>query len=74
MLAHIHTCGVKASGGCKLCRRMWLLMQYHAKTCLDQHCRVPRCNQFKEAYAAKKQQSLPAKMRHKKVCRILEWS
>lgn len=36
-------------GGCKKCRRVWLLLQYHAKSCKNKDCPVPKCPQIREA-------------------------
>ena len=36
-------------GGCKKCRRVWLLLQYHAKNCKNKECNVPKCAQIREA-------------------------
>lgn len=40
---HAHVCMVKASGGCSLCKRMWGLLNLHAKSCISSNCPVPRC-------------------------------
>lgn len=38
-----------SQGGCKKCRRVWLLLQYHAKSCKNKDCLVPKCPQIREA-------------------------
>ncbi len=40
---HAMTCRVKIGGGCQYCRRMWALLQAHAKMCTASDCPVPRC-------------------------------
>ena len=40
---HALTCPKKIAGGCPYCRRMWALLQAHAKTCTASECPVPRC-------------------------------
>lgn len=55
LLRHVHECPIKSQGGCKKCRRVWLLLQYHAKSCKTKDCQVPKCGQIREAlrYAIK---------------------
>lgn len=43
LFRHGMTCKVRASGGCNLCKRMWYLLQLHARACKESECRVPRC-------------------------------
>ena len=32
----------------RLCRRMWALLQLHAKQCKEAACPVPRCRELRE--------------------------
>ena len=32
----------------RLCRRMWALLQLHAKQCQEAACPVPRCRELRE--------------------------
>ena len=36
-------CQRRASGGCVLCKKMWYLLQIHARACKESNCAVPRC-------------------------------
>jgi len=45
---HAVTCTVKVTGGCMLCRRMWALLQAHAKVCTSTDCPVPRCRELRQ--------------------------
>ncbi|GAB4815528.1 hypothetical protein N2152v2_002574 [Parachlorella kessleri] len=45
---HALSCPKKIAGGCPYCRRMWALLQAHAKTCTASDCPVPRCSQLRE--------------------------
>jgi E1A/CREB-binding protein len=42
-LKHSLVCTVKASGGCKLCKRIWTLLRIHANTCKSNTCPIPQC-------------------------------
>ena len=42
-LKHSVTCTVKASGGCKLCKRIWTLLRIHAQQCKSKTCPIPQC-------------------------------
>eukprot|EP01018_Ginkgo_biloba_P020002 Gb_02923 [translate_table: standard] len=48
LFRHGMQCGVRASGGCPLCKKMWYLLQLHARACKESECRVPRCKDLKE--------------------------
>jgi E1A/CREB-binding protein len=59
LLAHGSTCGVKAQGGCHICRRIWALLQMHARQCKREHCMVPKCAELRDRFrkiAAQQQQ------------------
>ncbi len=50
MLTHVMCCPTREEGGCQKCRRVWLLMLYHAKQCRVQiGCPVPKCPEIKDA-------------------------
>ena len=36
-------CKISATGGCVLCKKMWYLLQLHARGCKESECHVPRC-------------------------------
>jgi len=38
------SCLIRTQGGCQQCRRLWLLIQYHAK-----FCTAPKCAEVREA-------------------------
>ena len=42
-LKHGLVCTVKASGGCKLCKRIWTLLRIHAQQCKSNSCPIPQC-------------------------------
>ncbi|KAH7298000.1 hypothetical protein KP509_25G022700 [Ceratopteris richardii] len=48
LFRHGMSCKVRASGGCHLCKKMWYLLQLHARACKESECRVPRCKDLKE--------------------------
>mmetsp|Transcript_18018 Transcript_18018/g.40962 ORF Transcript_18018/g.40962 Transcript_18018/m.40962 type:complete len:100 (-) Transcript_18018:211-510(-) len=33
----------KAAGGCHICKRIWALLQIHARQCKQKNCPVPKC-------------------------------
>ncbi|PKA52928.1 putative histone acetyltransferase HAC-like 1 [Apostasia shenzhenica] len=50
-------CRTRASGGCLLCKKMWYLLQLHARACKESDCNVPRCRDLKEHLRRLQQQS-----------------
>jgi len=58
LLAHVMSCPVRTQGGCRKCRRVWLLLQYHAKTCKAKDCPVPKCAQIRDALRLRQLQQL----------------
>jgi E1A/CREB-binding protein len=48
LLAHGAKCTTKVQGGCNVCRRIWALLQIHARQCQAPNCAVPKCRQLKE--------------------------
>ena len=42
-LKHGQTCKIKASGGCKVCKRIWTLLRIHAQQCKSSSCPIPQC-------------------------------
>jgi hypothetical protein len=50
LLKHGKTCEKKSKGGCTVCRRIWALLQIHARGCRAPQgtCTVPRCKELKE--------------------------
>ena len=47
-LKHSLVCTVKASGGCKLCKRIWTLLRIHANACKSNTCPIPQCNAIRK--------------------------
>ena len=43
IFVHGSNCRVRAVGGCAMCKHMWKLLKFHAKTCKERVCKVPRC-------------------------------
>ena len=48
LLLHGETCKTKHSGGCNVCKRIWTLLQIHARQCKDPKCPVPKCLVFRQ--------------------------
>ncbi|CAK9098049.1 Histone acetyltransferase HAC1 [Durusdinium trenchii] len=50
LLAHGKSCMVRLSGNCRICRRIWVLLQIHARQCRKPsgRCPVPRCADIKD--------------------------
>ncbi|CAK9179523.1 unnamed protein product [Ilex paraguariensis] len=48
LFRHGMQCGTRASGGCAVCKKMWYLLQLHARACKESKCHVPRCRDLKE--------------------------
>ena len=62
LFKHGLECKVKYQGGCNLCRRMWALLQIHAKSCRVENCPVPRCLDLR-AHARRQQQHVEQRRR-----------
>ena len=50
LLKHGAGCKVKANGGCNVCKRIWALLQIHARQCKADNCPVPNCLAIRERY------------------------
>eukprot|EP00571_Detonula_confervacea_P015865 CAMPEP_0172301040 /NCGR_PEP_ID=MMETSP1058-20130122/3011_1 /TAXON_ID=83371 /ORGANISM="Detonula confervacea, Strain CCMP 353" /LENGTH=1734 /DNA_ID=CAMNT_0013011029 /DNA_START=299 /DNA_END=5503 /DNA_ORIENTATION=+ len=50
LLKHGAGCKVKANGGCNVCKRIWALLQIHARQCKTDNCPVPNCMAIRERY------------------------
>ncbi|OQR98352.1 histone acetyltransferase [Achlya hypogyna] len=48
LLRHGASCKRRATGGCTICRRVWALLQIHARQCRGADCAVPRCKDLRE--------------------------
>ncbi len=48
LFSHAMSCQQRVTGGCPLCRKMWFLLNLHAKSCTRADCNVPRCRELKE--------------------------
>ncbi|XP_042009442.1 histone acetyltransferase HAC1-like [Salvia splendens] len=57
LFRHGIQCKKRASGGCHLCKKMWHLLQLHARACKESNCGVPRCWDLKEHLRRLQQQS-----------------
>jgi len=47
-LNHGNKCTKKAQGGCKICKRLWTLLRFHAQQCKKTSCLVPQCTAIRE--------------------------
>jgi len=56
LLKHGASCVTRVQGGCAICRRIWALLQIHARQCRRDACMVPKCRQLKEQLRALAQQ------------------
>nr|DAD46362.1 TPA_asm: hypothetical protein HUJ06_004592 [Nelumbo nucifera] len=57
LFRHGIQCKTRASGGCLLCKKMWYLLQLHARACKESECHVPRCRDLREHLRRLQQQS-----------------
>jgi len=59
LLRHGATCTTKVQGGCAICRRVWALLQIHARQCAKPagSCPVPKCAQLKAQLAQMQQRA-----------------
>ena len=56
LLKHGNQCQVKAAGGCQICKRIWALLQLHARQCKTNSCLVPNCMAIRERFRQLKKQ------------------
>ncbi|CAK7339773.1 unnamed protein product [Dovyalis caffra] len=54
---HGMLCKTRASGGCILCKKMWYLLQLHARSCKESECYVPHCRDLRAFLCRHHQQS-----------------
>ncbi|MED6182020.1 hypothetical protein PIB30_024955 [Stylosanthes scabra] len=48
MFYHASKCTVRVAGGCRICKKAWLLLTLHSRNCRDSPCFVPRCMDLKK--------------------------
>jgi len=65
LLKHGAQCQIKATGGCHVCKRIWGLLQIHARQCKETTCRVPNCVSIRERFRqlTKQQQAMDDRRR-----------
>ena len=56
LLKHGAQCQIKATGGCNVCKRIWALLQIHARQCKAKACMVPNCMAIRERVRQLKKQ------------------
>ena len=56
-LKHGNQCLVKAAGGCRVCKRLWTLLQLHARQCKASSCPMPKCMAIRKACAGSRSNS-----------------
>lgn len=55
LVRHFARCKLKVPGGCVQCKRMWQLLELHARLCVDSKvCRVPLCKYESTTYIPKR--------------------
>ncbi|CAN0314114.1 unnamed protein product, partial [Discosporangium mesarthrocarpum] len=47
LLTHGASCTTRTQGGCGVCKRVWALLQIHARQCKKDRCPVPKCAQLR---------------------------
>jgi E1A/CREB-binding protein len=52
-------------GGCKICKRIWTLLRYHAQSCKHIKCPIPQCRAIRDRMRqiARKQQMMDDRRR-----------
>jgi len=71
LLKHGAQCQIKATGGCNVCKRIWALLQIHARQCKAQQCPVPNCMAIRERVRQlKKQQQAMDDRRRQEMNRV----
>ncbi|GAX16081.1 E1A/CREB-binding protein [Fistulifera solaris] len=58
LLKHGSQCQIKATGGCNVCKRIWALLQIHARQCKTVNCAVPNCMAIRERFRQLKKQQM----------------
>ncbi|GMJ01356.1 hypothetical protein HRI_003804800 [Hibiscus trionum] len=48
LFSHSKACTVRSSGGCRHCKKAWLILIMHARNCKESDCVVPRCRDLKQ--------------------------
>eukprot|EP00977_Amphora_coffeiformis_P009075 scaffold2062_cov166-Amphora_coffeaeformis.AAC.3 len=56
LLKHGEQCRIKGTGGCNVCKRIWALLQIHARQCKAKTCHVPNCMALRERVRQLKKQ------------------
>jgi len=71
LLKHGAQCAIKANGGCNVCKRIWALLQIHARQCKASQCPVPNCMAIRERVRQlKKQQQAMDDRRRQEMNRV----
>jgi len=71
LLKHGAQCQIKATGGCNVCKRIWALLQIHARQCKASQCPVPNCMAIRERVRQlKKQQQAMDDRRRQEMNRV----
>ena len=50
LLKHGESCSTKHAGGCNVCKRIYTLLQIHARQCKESKCPVPKCQAFRQRF------------------------
>ncbi|CAN0308677.1 unnamed protein product [Ectocarpus sp. 12 AP-2014] len=72
LLTHGASCTIRAQGGCGVCKRIWALLQIHARQCKKDRCSVPKCRQLRQhmRFLREQQQAMDDRRRQA----MNEWS
>ncbi|GMI74047.1 hypothetical protein HRI_001074000 [Hibiscus trionum] len=48
LFSHSRKCTVRTAGGCRHCKKTWLILKLHSRNCQESDCAVPRCRDLKQ--------------------------
>lgn len=69
LFRHERGCKTKAQGTCETCKKIWSMLQVHARVCKDEECNVHHCRYVLRIICG----WLGSKLTHMYVCIICGW-